>query len=642
MCGICGILQTSGSAKFPLGATVEKMAQRIRHRGPDAGNVWADENAGIALGHRRLSIIDLSEAGSQPIHSDNGRWILTYNGELYNTDSLRKNLENGGSKFKGHSDTEVLVEAIATWGLQRTLDLIEGMFAFAIWDRQERKLYLVRDRIGIKPLYWGKIGERVIFGSELNALRAVEGFEPEIDVAAAAAFFRFNCVPAPFSIYKGIEKLFPGQFISIDSQGQIERGLYWNLREIARESIKKPYEVSDQNAIDGLETLMRDSIRRHMVSDVPLGSFLSGGIDSSLVTALMQAESSHQVKSFSIGFNELSYNEADHAKEVAHHLKTDHTELYFDPSMALDIVPSIAQIYDEPFADSSQLPTYILSKLTREHVTVALSGDGGDEIFAGYNRYLWYHKIQKVTTCLPRLLRTGIAQGLTVLSPSTLDRLTALLPKRLPHFGDKVHKLAAILPLEGDEIYRALVSHWQGLVLGNEKQEGVFWDQDLSSDFPDNISRMQFLDSATYLPNDILTKVDRASMAVSLEVRVPILDHTIIEHAWHLPNRMKLRGSTGKWILREILYKHVPKQLINRPKMGFGVPIGEWMKGPIRDWVEDLLSEQKLSTHGLLNSGAIRQKWVEHLGGSRNWQYHLWDVLMFQSWWEGVFKQNSE
>jgi len=642
MCGICGIFQINGAPKFPLGATAEKMAERIIHRGPDAGETWVDDDAGIALGHRRLSIIDLSAAGAQPFHSADGRWVLSYNGELYNTQSLKTALEKTGVRFKGHSDTEVLAESIAVWGIEKALDLTEGMFAFAIWDRKERKLTLVRDRLGIKPLYWGKIGNRILFGSELRCFQAVPDFEPEIDVAATAAFFRFNCIPAPLSIFKGVEKLLPGQSVSIDRQGRIERNTYWNLREIARDGLSRNSSISDESAIQELEILMRGSIRRHMISDVPLGAFLSGGIDSSLVAALMQAESPRQIKSFSIGFNEPNYNEADYAKEVAHHLNTDHTELYFNASQALEIVPSIAQVYDEPFADSSQLPTYILSKLTREHVTVALSGDGGDELFAGYNRYLWNQTIQNWNARLPRCVRTGIARGMTALSPSTLDGLAALSPRRLPQFGDKLHKLAAILPLEGDEIYRALVSHWQGLVLGDEKHEGVFWDQNLSNDFPDSVSRMQFLDSVTYLPDDILTKVDRASMAVSLEVRVPILDHKIVEYAWRMPNRMKLRGSTGKWILREILYKHVPKQLINRPKMGFGVPIGEWMKGPIRDWAEDLISEQKLNTHGLLNGGAIRQKWDEHLGGRRNWQYHLWDVLMFQSWWDGSFKQNGE
>ncbi|MAO55490.1 MAG: asparagine synthase (glutamine-hydrolyzing) [Rhodospirillaceae bacterium] len=638
MCGLTGILDPRLSA--PLDPTARAMAAALAHRGPDADGVWCDDGAGIALGHTRLSIIDLSPAGAQPMASACGRYVIAYNGEVYNAEDIRDELAAAGDapNYRGHSDTEVILAAISHWGLRPTVDRLIGMFAFALWDREERCLVLARDRLGIKPLYWGEDGDLFLFASELKSFHAHPGFKPEIDPAALAAYMRYNYVPAPAAIYKGVAKLGPGCLL-IKQAGQparVER--YWDLRRIAHDGQAAPRDLSDAAAIDDADRLIGDAVKRRMVSDVPLGAFLSGGIDSSTVAALMQAQSSGPVKTFSIGFDVDGFDEAPHAAAVAKHLGTEHTELYVDPDQALDVIPRLPDFYDEPFADSSQIPTYLVSALTRQHVTVALSGDGGDEVFAGYTRYAWGDLLRRRTGWIPRPLRAGAAGLLYMLSEETWDRALSPLPARcLPsHPGQKMHKLADVLAQPDDmALYRRLITAWRdpaALVPGATETPTVAWDDNVRDDVPAFMECMQMLDTLTYLPDDILTKVDRASMAVSLEARVPLLDHRVVEFAWSLPRHMRVRGGQGKWILRRVLDRYVPRDLTERPKMGFGIPVDHWIKGPLRDWAEDLLSDEALSDGGLLDPAPIRHAWAEHLAGTRNRTTELWSVLMFQAW----------
>ncbi len=635
MCGIAGLWDPSRRGG-DLAESIRAMTDAMVHRGPDSSGYWHDNEAGMALGHRRLSIVDLSEAGHQPMLSADGRWVLTYNGEIYNADDLRSELEARGARFRGHSDTEVLVEAFALWGVEATLPRLIGMFAFAAWDSRERRLYLVRDRLGIKPLYWGWFGQLLLFGSELKALRAHGGWTPEVDRDSVAAFMRHNYVPGPWTIYRNVSKLPAGGLVVFRPGREPEVTRYWSLEEVVRTGIAHRTTMDETEATDALEALLSDAVRRRMVADVPLGAFLSGGIDSSTVVALMQANASRPVRSFSIGFHEQGYNEATYAKDVAAHLGTDHTELYVEPQHARDVIPRLADMFDEPFADSSQIPTFLVSEMTRRHVTVALSGDGGDELFAGYVRYFQAMKLFPVLERLPAGLRAAISGMIRVLPPSTWSALFQLVPQRYrpPQPGDRMHKLAGILNESLGSYYRYLVSHWpepDALVLGAREHRGILWNLD-ERQVSDPIERMQYLDTATYLPDDILTKVDRASMAVSLEARVPLIDHRVVAFAWTLPPALKVRDGTGKWLLRRVLARYVPDRLIDRPKMGFGVPIDGWLRGPLRDWAEDLLSEKRLAAEGLLNPAMIREKWAQHLGGRVNHQYLLWDILMFQAW----------
>ncbi|MBF0158653.1 MAG: asparagine synthase (glutamine-hydrolyzing) [Magnetococcales bacterium] len=633
MCGITGWWDLSAATPADqLTATIHRMTRALASRGPDDHGVWSDPAAGVALGHRRLSILDLSPAGHQPMLSRNGRFVIVYNGEIFNFQDIRAELLHQGVSCRSQCDTEVLLEGCALWGVEQTVRRCIGMFALALWDRRERSLTLVRDRIGIKPLYWGRQGNQILFASQPRSFLAHSGWQARIDRSALAAFLNQGCVPNPLSIYQDMYQLRPGHILVVKATGAQWEVRYWDLPALVSATPRLTGTVEEAEA--ALESLLHDAIQRRMVADVPLGAFLSGGIDSSLVTALMQAHSARPVRSFSIGFHEQAYNEAHHAKAIAQHLGTEHTELYVDARQALDLVPQLPEIYDEPFADVSQIPTYLLCRLTRQHVTVALSGDGGDELFAGYTRYLMAQRLEQLFRYSQSWMRDSAAALLRLLPPSLWDRAAMLLPqqRRPTLLGDKLHKLAHLLALPDVKlVYPQLLSFWP---LATELVPECGRPQ--SSDFPssrtDGIEQMQLLDLMTYLPDDILVKVDRASMAVGLEARVPLLDHRLVELAWRLPLSMKISQGQGKWLLRRILYRHVPQALIDRPKMGFGVPIGDWLRGPLRDWAETLLSESALNEGQLLHAAPIRQRWQQHLSGRRNWQYALWAVLMFQSW----------
>jgi asparagine synthase (glutamine-hydrolysing) len=633
MCGIAGFLELerrSGSQELEV--VGRAMAATLNHRGPDARGLWTDAETGVVLGHTRLSIVDLSPAGAQPMVSSCGACVISYNGEIYNAWDLRPELEARGRRFRGHSDTEVLVEAIAEWGVRPTVERLIGMFAFALWDRRDRTLSLVRDRLGIKPLYYGRQNGRLVFASELKAFEALPDWRPELNRDALAAYLRLAYVPSPHSIYRGIDKLEPGHVTAIDAEGKVETSAFWSVEQAVERGKNAQFEVSDREATDTLELLLGDAVGRRLVADVPLGAFLSGGIDSSTIAAMMKMRSNSLVRTYSIGFKEEGFDEAPHARAVAAHLGTTHTELYVSPVEAQEVIPELPTIYDEPFADSSQVPTYLLSKLTREHVTVALSGDGGDELFAGYTR----HRFARAASSMPALGR-ALACGLGVAGPELWERAFRLLPtRRRPHLAiEKMHKAAALFSAGNENGYRSLVSAWddpQSLVNGGMEPEGPIFDAGVVRALPDPLDRMQYLDTTTYLPDDILTKVDRASMAVALEVRVPILDHRIVELSWRLPARFKMRRGRGKWLLRQVLYRHVPKHMVERPKSGFAIPLGTWLRGPLRAWAEELLSEKRLAEGGLLNPAPIRARWREHLEGTRNWHASLWTVLMFQAW----------
>ena len=647
MCGIVGLLEPSARrSDAALSEIASRMAGTLVHRGPDDGGAWSDAAAGVAFGFRRLSIIDLSPAGHQPMLAADGQHAIVFNGEIYNAEEIRKELNQAGAApaggWRGHSDTEVLLQACVHFGVAGAVERLIGMFAFAVWNRNTRRLTLVRDRLGIKPLYWAQFNGYFLFGSELKALRAHPAFRAEMDQAALAGYLRHAYVPAPRSIYRNTHKVPPGHMLTVTGNGDVSVEPYWNLRQIASDGVRRAAssDISVESATNELESLMRDAVRRRMVADVPLGAFLSGGIDSSTVVALMQAQSDRPVKTFTIGFHEKGYNEAIHARHVANHLRTEHTELYLQPDDALKLVPSIPDWFDEPFADASQLPTYLVSHLTRQHVTVALSGDGGDDLFAGYFRYDWGARFARWRGMMPGPLRDVTAAGLRAVPVGAWDTLSHVIPPKLrpPTLGHKLHKLAGLLGEHStDGVYRRLVSFWHDpseLLAEVPPPDGALWDDTLARDIPDFTSRMQYLDCVTYLVDDILTKVDRTSMAVSLEARVPLLDHRLVSYIWGLPLHLKLQGGVSKWLMRQVLYRYVPRELVERPKMGFGVPIDSWLRGPLRDWAEGLLEEKRLKREGILNPEPIRRRWAQHVSGERDWQYDLWIVLMFQAWRE--------
>ena len=640
MCGIAGFLTAPSKARGSnIDDIAEAMCASLRRRGPDDQGIWIDPEAGAAILHRRLSIIDLSPAGHQPMVSANGRFVITYNGEVYNHRPMASELVSEGHKFQGHCDTEVILESFVARGIEPTIRRLIGMFAIALWDRRDRSLTLIRDRLGIKPLYWAKFGELFLFGSELKALLAHPGWRPQIDRNAVAAFMRLSYVPAPHTIYRGVQKLEPGTILTMPWQGEPRIVRFWDARAAAHDGINNPLAGNDAELVDRLESLLQDAVSRRMIADVPLGAFLSGGIDSSTVVALMQRAGVGKVKTFSIGFDIPGFDEARYAGAVARHLQTEHTELTVTARQALDAIPHLPEWYDEPFADSSQIPTYLVSAMTRRHVTVALSGDGGDELFAGYNRYQLTQSFWRMLSMVPHAVRKSFASALTALPPDRWTSLFSALPIRLlpPQIGDKLYKVAAALSADSAEaLYRSLVSQCEpsDIVLQASEPMGILCDESIAKDFPKLLERMQFLDLVTYLPDDILTKIDRASMAVALEARVPLLDHRVVEFSWRLPRNAKLRHNAGKWILRQVLYRHVPPELVERPKMGFGVPLAEWLRGPLREWAEALLNEQRLREAGLLEYTQVARFWQQHIAGRRNWQHLLWNVLMLESWRE--------
>jgi asparagine synthase (glutamine-hydrolysing) len=643
MCGIAGSLDAR--AQDPADAlrhAARLMADTLQHRGPDDSGTWVDETAGLALGFRRLAILDLTQAGAQPMTSVSGRYVLVFNGEIYNHRQLRAELPDVG--FRGHSDTEVMLAAFERWGIAQAPRRFNGMFGFAVWDRQRRVLTLGRDRMGEKPLYYGWVGGRLLFGSELKALRAAPGFAAGIDRDALTLFLRHGYIPAPYSVYQGIRKLPPAHLLEIGPDGAGEPTAYWSAREAAQSGLAAPFTGTEQEARTELHALLRDAVGLRLEADVPLGAFLSGGIDSSLVVALMQEVRSDPVRTFTIGFTEQGYDEAPHAKAVAAHLGTAHTELYVSPDEARSVIPLLPGMYDEPFSDSSQIPTYLVSALARRDVTVSLSGDGGDELFGGYPRYLLLDRLWSRLARVPAPLRRAVSRTLLTVPAARWDAVFRAAQPVLPararqeHPGDKLHKLAGSLGhSRAEDVYLQLVSLWHdpaSLVLGASEPPTPLTSPGAAIDAEPLLRAMQ-LDAVTYLPDDILAKVDRAAMAVSLETRVPLLDHRLYEFAWRLPRQLRVQGSTGKRLLRSVLYEYVPRELIERPKMGFGVPIGSWLRGPLRTWGEDLLDERRLRDQGLLDPGPVRAAWQGHVSGAVDEKYRLWAVLVLQAWLDG-------
>lgn len=641
MCGIAGFWTTRPLGRDGAIAVARAMSDRIVHRGPDGEGQWCDDSGAIALAHRRLAIVELSEAGHQPMSSACGRYELVFNGEIYNHRALRAELP--AQPWRGHSDTETLLAAFLRWGIQETLQRAVGMFALAVWDRQLRRLTLARDRFGEKPLYYGCSGGTLLFGSELKALKAWPGFAASVEVGAVALLLRHNYIPAPYSIYNGIRKLPPGMLLHVDHPERPDAPqAYWSLLEAAQQGKRQPFHGTDDEAVDMLERQLDAAVALQRVADVPLGAFLSGGVDSSTIVALMQRQSDRPVKTFTIGFHEPGYNEAEHAKAVARHLGTDHTELYVTGQQALDVVPRLPALYCEPFSDSSQIPTFLVSQLARQHVTVSLSGDAGDELFGGYTRYDTAQRLWGRIGRVPGPVRSVLGPAIQCVPTGTWDLLGAALWPLLRHgprpdrIGDRAHKLAEMLRAPTREaFYRNMNSHqpWPERVVRGAKEPPTAMDQ--PSLWPEDQAfdeRMMFIDQISYLPDDILVKVDRAAMGVSLETRVPMLDHRVAELAWRLPMHLKRRDGVGKWVLRQVLYRHVPRALIDRPKTGFGVPLSSWLRGPLRDWAEHLLDERRLREQGMLDSAYVRGLWQDQLEGRREWMYLLWDLLMLQAW----------
>jgi len=648
MCGFSGFLNSGPGYDNPL-VLLQRMGDQLVYRGPDDSGVWFDKNCGVGLSHRRLSIIDLSVQGRQPMFSASSRFVIAYNGEIYNHIELKKDLIQVGVVFRGSSDTEVLLAAIEAWGVKQALQRSVGMFAFSLWDKKKQTLSLVRDRMGEKPIYYGWQGKgdrrTFLFGSELKALRQHPSWQGGVEQDALANLLRYNYIPAPQTIHPGVFKLRPGFILQLKKSNNGDwsekEECWWSLQKVAQKARKNPFIGSRIEAVNHLESLLHDAIQEQSLADVSLGAFLSGGVDSSSIVAIMQSISNRPVKSFTIGFENSAYDESVNARAVANYLGSDHQEWIVTADDALSLIPQLSNCYDEPFADVSQIPTLLVSALAKKNVTVALSGDGGDELFAGYNRHQWAPSLLNKMNIFPKVIRQALSILIKTPSPSGWDYFFKILDPIIPqylrvrHPGEKIHKIAMLLRQNGErEIYETLVRIWPDpipLLKGNSyglvRKHKELWG--LGNSFTDRMTR---LDSVTYLPDDILVKVDRASMSHSLETRVPLLDHRIVEFANQLPLSMKIHQGSGKWILRELLDKYVPRQLIERPKSGFGVPIGNWLKSPLREWAEDLLSEQKLKNGGYFDVKQIRRVWMQHTSGKKNQQYQLWSVLMFQAW----------
>jgi asparagine synthase (glutamine-hydrolysing) len=640
MCGITGIWNGRDPASVNS-QTLRQMTGVIRHRGPDHDGAWFDQQTGLALGHRRLSITDLSPAGHQPMTSHSGRYVIVYNGEIYNHRTLRSELEalDPSISWRGHSDTEVILTAFDRWGVVLTLTRLNGMFAFGLWDNERQVLTLGRDRLGEKPLYYGHIGQAFMFGSELKSLTVHPDFSAQIDRRALTSFFRYNYIPAPLSIWRGVLKLPAASYIEVSEAGQkiSDPKIYWDFSDAALRGVSDPL-PEGRELTDQVEALLKDAVGLRMEADVPLGAFLSGGIDSSVIVALMQAQCSHPVKTFTIGSDNPQFNEAEHARAVAKHLGTEHTSLYLAGKDALETIPQLPFIWDEPFADSSQIPTLLVSQLARRHVTVSITGDGGDELFGGYNRYIMSTKWSNAGAKLPSAVRYALSQGLQ--SPAVAKRavtMMRLLPPRHRVFdvAGRLGKIGQLLGQDNpDAVYSRLVAQCddpESFVLGGVDTPTAYKK---APEFKDFRQKMMYLDTQTYLPDDILVKLDRGAMAVSLEGRVPFLDHRLVELAWRIPMSAKIKGNTGKQILRDILYRHVPKALVDRPKRGFAVPIGEWLRGPLREWANNLLDQSRLQNEGFLNVTNVRSVWQNHLSGNEGNVSNLWALLMFQAWLE--------
>jgi asparagine synthase (glutamine-hydrolysing) len=639
MCGLAGFI-----SKIPVNNYEEillNMGKSISHRGPDDFGIWYDENCNVGFSHRRLSILDLSSTGHQPMVSQTNQFIIVFNGEIYNHLELRKNLENDfeNISWNGHSDTETILMLFEKRGIVNSIELLIGMFAIVVYDLLNKEIYLFRDRIGEKPIYYGFQGDCFVFASELKPFYKHPNFENVIDKNALALFFKYNYIPCPYSIYKNIFKLEPGSYLIFNIDNfSINKHIYWDFEKISIDSSKNKTNLNYEELKEKLNSLIEDSVNQQMISDVPIGAFLSGGIDSSLIVSVMQKNSKIPINTFTIGFNEEGYNEAEYAKKIADHLNTNHTELYVDSEEAFSLIRHLPTIYDEPFSDSSQIPTYLVSKLAKSKVTVALSGDAGDELFAGYNRYILANNIWPKIKILPLFFRRFIFKTCTLLSPQSWENILNFIPIRKLHinnFGDKLYKFLNIIISENKyQLYDKLVSHWDindGIVLGLDQNQ--IHNKVKFKNLHD-VERMMATDTMSYLPDDILVKVDRAAMANSLETRVPLLSHIIVEFAWKIPMDFKIKNGKTKIILKDILKTYIPDNLVDRPKMGFGIPLDKWLRGPLKDWAASILSYDKIKEEGILNADLIKSKWDEHQSGKRNWQYHLWDVIVFQLWYQ--------
>jgi len=642
MCGITGFICHRQNTSFDNNAVLKKMNNSLTHRGPDHDGYWVDSAHGVYLGHRRLSIIDITNLGNQPMVSKSGRFVISYNGEVYNYKEIRKELSQiGNSAWKGESDTEVILEAIDCWGLESALVKFNGMFAFALWDTQEQNLHLVRDRMGIKPLYWSQQAGCFLFGSELKSIMAYKQFKPDIEINSLALYMKYKYVPCPNTIFKNVHQLEPATILTFTKNKDVRKTKYWNLSDISKRGVNST--APEENINEEVIELVNDAVKSRLVSDVSIGAFLSGGIDSSAIVALMQANSTQAVNTFSIGFSHHAYDESKYAKEIANYLGTNHTEYILEPQDAIDVIPKLPQIYDEPFSDSSQIPTYLVSKLTSKNVKVALSGDGGDEIFAGYNRYLYADKYVDKFSAMPTWFKKSTESLIYSLSKDSWNKLFHYLPDKFSHSqgGDKLYKLASVIGEDNFQLYQKLITNWgfeEGALMSKLKI------QDVNMSIPDffssrqSVEYMQLMDQMNYLPNDILTKVDRASMANSLEVRVPFLDHRVVEKLWHIPREHKINNGVSKVILRKILGKHLPSTDFQRNKAGFSVPITDWLRGPLRDWAGALLDKDVNGDQGIFNREIINKKWNEHQSGKHNWHEQLWSVLMFNAWYEHWIK----